>query len=284
MRAAHGFNSNSSWQTTRMLTYAAAVVLIIVLAACAAQPAAPETTSPGISVTLIPNPAGAEGDTVTVQLSAANGQPITGAQVTIEGNMTHPGMVPVVSDPVGDDVDGAAGGSYTVPFQFSMLGDWILTVSATLADGSTASQDIPVAVTESGVVVAGADQTGLHVIDARARPSPMAAGNGAVFLTVVNPTAAPDRLVSVASPVAAAAETHETVDDNGVMRMVPQSDGFEIPANGALELAPGGKHIMLLNLTQQLQPGQEIEVTLTFEHAPSITLTVPVVEMNAAMP
>ena len=275
---------NLSRQTTRLLTFAVLVLLVILFAACAAQPVTPETTSPAVTVTLIPDHAGVEGDTLTVQLSDANGQPLIGAQVSIEGNMTHAGMVPMVSDPVADDADGAADGSYAVPFQFSMLGDWIITVSATLADGSTASQEIPVTVTESGVAVTGAEQAGLHVMDARARPSPMAAGNGAVFLTIVNPTAAPDRSVSVSSPVAAAAEIHETVDDNGVMRMVPQPDGFEIPAHGAVELAPGGKHIMLLNLTQQLQPGQEIEVTLTFEYAPPISLTVPVVEMDEAMP
>jgi hypothetical protein len=73
-----------------------------------------------------------------IRLSDDQGQPITDAQVTVEGNMNHAGMVPVISGPVtnaaspaadGSD-DGAADGTYRVPFQFTMLGDWIITVTA----------------------------------------------------------------------------------------------------------------------------------------------------------
>ncbi len=77
-------------------------------------------------------------------------------------------------------------------------------------------------------------------------------GNGAVYLTVVNGTGVPDQLVSATSPLAATVEFHETVNDNGILRMQPQPDGFEIPAGGSLAFQPGGKHIMLVELSQAI--------------------------------
>ncbi|MFN2200349.1 MAG: FixH family protein [Caldilineaceae bacterium] len=73
-----------------------------------------------------------------VRLSDEQGQPIIDAQVAVEGNMNHAGMAPVNSGPVTDAAspaadgsdDGAADGVYRVPFQFTMLGDWIITVTA----------------------------------------------------------------------------------------------------------------------------------------------------------
>lgn len=121
----------------------------------------------------------------------------------------------------------------------------------------------------------GATPAGLTVVDGFARPAP-SGGAGGAFLTVVNPGGEPDRLVAARSPVAPACELHETIDDNGVMRMRPVPGGFEVPAKGKLELKPGGKHVMFLNMTEPLRPGQEVEITLTFEKAGDITIKVPV--------
>lgn len=116
---------------------------------------------------------------------------------------------------------------------------------------------------------------GLTIEDGFARPAP-SGGMGGAFLTVVNGGSEADRLVSARSPVAPVCELHETVDDNGVMRMRPVAGGFEVPARGKLELKPGGKHVMFLNMTEPLRPGQEVEITLTFEKAGDITIKVPV--------
>ena len=63
----------------------------------------------------------------------------------------------------------------------------------------------------------------------------------------------------------AAVELHESINDNGVMKMEPHPEGFEIPAGGTLELKPGGKHVMLLGLVKPLAVGDTIELTLNFE-------------------
>ncbi len=123
----------------------------------------------------------------------------------------------------------------------------------------------------------------LRVENAWARPSPMAAGNGAIYLVIVNPTDQADRLVAAASPAAEHTELHETVNDGGVMRMEPRPEGFVVEPKSIVELKPGGKHIMLLGLKEPLETGQEIQVTLTFEKAGEITVTAPVKEMAQGM-
>jgi copper(I)-binding protein len=81
---------------------------------------------------------------------------------------------------------------------------------------------------------------------------------------------------AASSPAAKTVELHETVDDNGVMKMEPRPEGWEIPARGTLQLKPGGKHIMLVGLTAPLEAGKKIRMTLNFEKAGARTIEVPV--------
>ncbi len=76
---------------------------------------------------------------------------------------------------------------------------------------------------------------GVVIKDPFARASPMGAQTGGAFMTIVNNGQAADRLVSASSSAAQAVELHETVDDNGVMKMVHHPEGWEIPAGGTLE-------------------------------------------------
>lgn len=256
-----------------------AMLLLPLLIACGSSEEAPSTA---VQITLLP---GQNANELRVQLRDPTQAPITDAMVGLEGNMNHAGMVPVLVDPVRDDADGAADGLYQLPLQFSMLGDWIVTVTATLADGTEATKDIEVTVTDGGVQIheaaAGAASSapmaeGMMVHDVMALASPLAGGNGAVYFMVMNNTAQADRLVAVESDVAAAAELHESVEENNVIRMVPRPDGFEIPAGGSVTLAPGGKHVMLVTLNAPLVEGESFTVTLRFQHAPAISLTVPI--------
>jgi copper(I)-binding protein len=117
---------------------------------------------------------------------------------------------------------------------------------------------------------------GITVDAAFARPSPSEGGAGGAFMTITNNSAAPDRLVGASSPTAKMVEIHETIDDNGVMKMRPVTGGFEIPAGGKLELKPGGKHVMLMGLTAPLTEGGEVEITLKFEKAGDVVVKAPV--------
>ena len=256
-----------------------AVGLALAISACARNDATSDTR--GLQITLLPAPEGINGTAITVLLADSAGTPITDATVGLEGNMSHAGMVPVMAAGVQDGADGQTDGSYSIPFQFDMLGDWIISVTVERADGATVQKDIDVAVTSEGVSVEGRPVNALSVTNPIAQPAPLVGGNGAVYLTLVNGTGVPDRLVSAASPLAATVEFHETVNDNGILRMQPQPDGFEIPAAGSLVFQPGGKHIMLVQLTQPLAVGDTVELTLNFTQAEAMVISVPVVEIGA---
>jgi len=125
---------------------------------------------------------------------------------------------------------------------------------------------------------AGAE-AGIVVQNPMARATPPGVETGAAYMTIVNRGQAADRLLSVSSPAAKMAELHESVNDNGVMKMEPRPEGFEIPAGGTLELKPGGKHIMLMGLVAPLEAGKKIEITLVFEKAGQMKVEVPVQQM-----
>ena len=109
-----------------------------------------------------------------------------------------------------------------------------------------------------------------------------AGATGVVYLTVTN-EGAPDALAGVATPVAASAGLHETIDDHGVMKMRPVASLVVTP-HKPVTLTPGGYHIMLTGLKQPLVAGTSFPVTLTFAKAGRITVTALVQAVGAAMP
>jgi hypothetical protein len=66
-----------------------------------------------------------------VRVTDASGQPVNDANLNIKGDMTHAGMVPVLAS-TQNGVDGI----YTTPFEWTMSGDWIVTIRATLLDAT----------------------------------------------------------------------------------------------------------------------------------------------------
>ncbi len=97
---------------------------------------------------------------------------------------------------------------------------------------------------------------------------------GGTFLTLTDSGAA-DRLLSASSPAASKVELHRTVADNGVMKMLPV-EALDLPPGKPVELKPGGYHLMMMGLTHPLVPGATFPMTLTFEKAPPVTVTVTV--------
>ena len=77
-------------------------------------------------------------------------------------------------------------------------------------------------------------------------------------------SAAGGKLVSASSPVAGVVEVHEMVMDGNVMKMRAVT-GLELPAGKAVELKPGGYHVMLMDLKQELKAGESVPVTLVIE-------------------
>ncbi len=73
------------------------------------------------------------------------------------------------------------------------------------------------------------------------------------------------RLVEVSSPIAGVVELHEMAMDKDVMRMRPVKAGLALPAGQAVELKPGGYHVMLMDLKGPVKAGDVVPVTLVFE-------------------
>ena len=74
------------------------------------------------------------------------------------------------------------------------------------------------------------------------------------------------QLVGASSPVAGVTEVHEMKMDGDVMKMraIPS---LELPAGTAVELKPGGYHIMLMDLKAPLAKGSTVPLTLSFKDA-----------------
>jgi len=102
------------------------------------------------------------------------------------------------------------------------------------------------------------------------RATPAGAKVGGGYLTIENTGSAPDRLVSVSVPFAGRAEIHEMAMKDGVMTMRPLDQGVQLPAGAKVEFKPGGYHIMFMELKQQLNQGDSMKGTLTFEKAGSV--------------
>lgn len=98
---------------------------------------------------------------------------------------------------------------------------------------------------------------------------------GAVFFTVVNNGDTDDALVAANADIAGRTELHETIMQDGQAMMQPV-DQINVPAGGEAVLEPGGLHVMLLDLPEPLEVGQTFPVTLTFENAGEVELTVEV--------
>ena len=102
------------------------------------------------------------------------------------------------------------------------------------------------------------------------------------FFTVTNIGDRDDTLLSATSPAAGRAEVHEMAMEGDVMRMRELTDGLPIPAGETVILKPGGYHVMFMNLAGPLAEGDAIDLTLSFERAGKVSMTMPVLGRTAA--
>ena len=117
----------------------------------------------------------------------------------------------------------------------------------------------------------------LTVNDTWARPS-SAGENGAVYFTIQNDTANDDALLSASADIASTAEAHMSMmDDQGVMSMSMQ-EAVQVPAGERITFKPGGLHIMLFDLKQDLKIGDTFTLILHFKKAGEIAVQVEVRE------
>ncbi len=135
----------------------------------------------------------------------------------------------------------------------------------------------------SAALIAGALSTSLmaqsvDVKDAWARATVQGQQATGAFMKLTAKDGA--KLVSAASPVAGVTEVHEMKIEGDIMKMRAVQGGLDLPAGKAVELKPGGYHVMLMGLKAPLQKDTTIPLTLTFKDTKGVEskveLKVPV--------
>lgn len=115
---------------------------------------------------------------------------------------------------------------------------------------------------------------GIEISDAWARMEYTGA-NSAVYFVIENHNADADNLVGASSNIADATEVHESKMEGDVM-MMNHLESVTLEPSAKVEFKPGGLHIMLIGLKQDLNPGDEVEVTLHFENSPDLVVKATV--------
>ena len=205
------------------------------------------------------------GDTtllVTVRDSDGNLLPNPGA-LKVRGDMDHAGMIPLLAES-----DSATDGVFSLPFEWTMGGGWVVDAALTLPDGTVASQ------TFRYEILSEAAGDGM----AEMGHGGMSGETSAVYMRIRNRGAKDITIVSASSAAAERIEFHQTQVIEDIARM-EVLDGMLIPAGESIELAPGGAHIMLTGLRGDLAPESHLPLQLRCDSGAVYDLDIGVMDM-----
>jgi copper(I)-binding protein len=140
---------------------------------------------------------------------------------------------------------------------------------------------IAAAILASRAVLAG-DPAAVVIDDPFARAVPPGQPNSAVFMALTNTGDAQRALVAAESDAAATVELHTHTMTDGMMQM-RRIERIDLPAGERVTLKPGGLHVMLIGLAEQLTPGMDVALTLIFDDGSRADITAPVRRIDGAM-
>jgi hypothetical protein len=118
-----------------------ASVVVLALALTSGCQRTPDGANVGVDLRVEPSPPKVGKARLTLDVSEADGKPVEGATLRLEGNMAHAGMKPVFAD-AREDREKA--GRYRAEMEFTMAGDWFVLVTGKLADGRPVNKKIDV--------------------------------------------------------------------------------------------------------------------------------------------
>ncbi len=124
----------------------------------------------------------------------------------------------------------------------------------------------------------------LVISQAWSRATPNGAKVGTGYLTIENKGTSADKLVGVTGDVSPKIEVHEMSMNNGVMKMRPVEGGLTIDPGKTVKLAPNGYHLMIMDLKSPLKQGDKLPLTLQFEKAGKVAVTLDVQGVGAKGP
>jgi copper(I)-binding protein len=154
-------------------------------------------------------------------------------------------------------------------------------VDAHLGDTRVCSKDADGNLVWGQALTSTRTLSGVHVHDGWAKVAKRGEMSAA-FGTIGNHGAKPLTIVAATSPYAVAVQLHEMAMVDGAMVMREVAGGFKIPADGSLELKPGGNHLMFMGLVKGIKAGRKIPVTLIASNGSRVTIKVPAKPFNGA--
>lgn len=111
------------------------------------------------------------------------------------------------------------------------------------------------------------------------RVNPPARATTAAYMTLDNAAETAIIITDVKASVAQKVQMHHTVMDHDVMHM-DHMQTLEIPAKSSVELIPGGMHLMLLGVDEDMVAGKEAILTFTFQDGSQKKVTLPVQDIK----
>ena len=193
--------------------------------------------------------------------------------LSIRGDMDHAGMLPVFAEAAA-----AVNGVFTIPFEWTMGGGWIVEASLRLENGQLVRQTF-----EFEILTEARDggMTGMdHDADmAGMDHSALGGESSAVYMQITNRGDTDISILSASSAAANRVELHQTIIENDIARMEAQN-GLLIPAGETVELGPAGAHIMLMALTADLVPNNQFALQLICDSGETYNLDISVADMR----
>jgi copper(I)-binding protein len=250
------------------------LILLMIAVACRQQTLSPEDVNVDIAIA-----DSVVGETIAVvTVTDTEGNPIDKlGSLSLRGDMSHAGMLPVLRES-----DESTEGVFTVPFEWTMGGTWMVEVTLTLESGDVITESFDFEITnddgDMGDMKMDSDEDDHSTNDMDHSTMDMGGETSAVYMSITNNGEETVTITGAQSSVAHLAELHETVVENDIARMQPV-EALVINAGDMLDLMPGRIHIMLIELTQDIVADEEIEVSLTLESGDKVQVMALVQDM-----
>ncbi len=180
--------------------------------------------------------------------------------LSLRGDMDHAGMAPVLAE-----AERAVDGVFSLPFEWTMAGGWIVEATLTLPNGEVAVETFQFEILS-------------EAMEADMDHGAMTEESSAVYLSIRNRGESEVTIVSADSAAANEVAFHRTVVEDDMARM-EAVDSLRISAGETVDLAPGGLHIMLTGLTADLTPGGALTLRLECDSGEVYDLDFSVMNM-----
>ncbi len=240
-------------------------LVLLVAAACRQQQ---QTAPANLELELTASDTVVGETTLMLTVRDSDGKPLSNpGTLSVRGDMSHAGMVPVFAE-----AEDATDGVFSLSFEWTMAGSWLVEASLERPSGDVAGETFAFEIlTEAnGNAMAPMDHSGMDSAPGEA---------SAVYMRIKNRGDADRVIVSAESGAAEHIDFHQTVIENDIARM-DALESLVVPAGETLELRPGGAHIMLAGLREDLRSEDKFTLRLQCGTGEVYDLDISIADMQ----